>query len=408
MGLSALFKSGRSLKRWEENDMKKKLVGIALCAVLMLNAAACGTNETPDVVKIGFAGTLSGENALVGQYQKNAIKVVENELAENDGCIEIMGKPVKVEIVLEDTEAKADTCTNVYRKFIDDYDCTAIVGPNESSSALAACPVAQEAEVPTVAVFATNEEVINVGDYIFRACYVDDFQGKVAASFAISELKAKTAAVLFSNADAYSKYLKDAFVEEFEAKGGEVVAIEQYAGADVKDFNAQLINIAAKKPEVLFLPNQVGELPLQIQQARQMGITASFLGGDSWDLNTLVEVAGEDMVEGAYYVAPFSSSDSSEAAQSWVEAYNEVAGENPGSHATLAYEALHIVLDALTKIETFEGSALRDALFETDMVLPSGRVTMDENGDPEKGAVILQYQGGVGEYVTTIAAEQKE
>lgn len=390
--------------------MKKKLVGIALCAVLLLNVAACGKSETevPDVVKIGFAGTLSGENALVGQYQKNAIKVVENELAENDGCIEIMGKPVKVEIVLEDTEAKADICTNVYRKFVDDYGCTAIVGPNESSSALAACPVAQEAEVPTVAVFATNEEVTNVGDYIFRACYVDDFQGEVAASFAASELKAKTAAVMFSNADAYSKYLKDAFVNEFEAQGGEVVAIEQYAGADVKDFNAQLINIAAKDPEVLFLPNQVGELPLQIQQARSMGITASFLGGDSWDLNTLVEVAGEDMVEGAYYVAPFSSSDSSEAAQSWVKAYNEVAGENPGSHATLAYEALHIVLDALTKIETFEGSSLRDALFNTDIVLPSGRVTMDENGDPQKGAVILQYQSGIGEYVTTIDAKQEK
>lgn len=388
----------------------KKLLGAILCAALSLSAVGCAAkqdpNVAPDVVKIGFAGTLSGENALVGQYQKDAIKVVENELAANDGCIEIMGKQVKVEIILEDAEAKPDTCANVYRKFIDDYGVSAIVGPNESSCALAAGPIAQEAEVPVVAIFATNEEVTKAGDYIFRSCYVDAFQGKVAAAFASSDLTAKTAAVLFSNADAYSKYLKDAFVSEFEAKGGEVVAIEQYAGADVKDFNAQLINIAAKKPEVLFLPNQVGELPLQIQQARSMGITASFLGGDSWDLTTLVEVAGKEMVEGAYYVAPFSSSDTSQAARSWVEAYRQVSGENPGSHATLAYEALHIVLDALTKVQTFEGSSLRDALFQTDIVLPSGQVTIDQDGNPQKGAVILKYEDGVGQYVTTIAADQ--
>ena len=137
-----------------------------------------------------------------------------------------------------------------------------------------------------------------------------------------------------------------------------------------------------------------------------MGITASFLGGDSWDLTTLVEVAGNEMVEGAYYVAPFSSSDTSQAARSWVEAYRQVSGENPGSHATLAYEALHIVLDALTKVQTFEGASLRDALFQTDIVLPSGQVTIDQDGNPQKGAVILKYEDGVGQYVTTIAADQ--
>ena len=392
--------------------MKKRLLSIAFSAVLLLSCVSCGpkgstsgSGGVPDKVTIGFAGTLSGDNALVGQYQKNAIKVVENELAENGGCIEIMGKQVQVEIVLEDTEAKPDICANVYRKFIDDYGAVAIVGPNESSAALAACPIAQESQVPVVAIFATNDAVTKVGDYIFRACYLDPFQGATAATFASNDLGAKTAAVLFSNADAYSKYLKDAFVESFEAQGGQVVAIEEYAGADVKDFNAQLSNIAAKKPDVLLLPNQVGELPLQIQQARAMGITASFLGGDSWDLSTLVDVAGKDMVEGAYYVAPFSSSDTSEVAQAWVKAYNEVAGENPGSHATLAYESLHIVLDALQRVETLDGPSLRDALFATDITLPSGDVTMDEIGNPKKSAVILTYQDGVGQYVTTVAAD---
>lgn len=387
----------------------KKLLCVLVSVVMIVGGvgrgSGSGSKEVPDEITIGFAGTLSGENALVGQYQKNAIKVVENELAANDGCIEIMGKQVKVNIALEDTEAKPDICANVYRKFIDEYNAVAIVGPNESSSALAACPIAQEAEVPVVTIFATNDEVTKVGDYIFRACYLDPFQGKVAARFASDDLQAKTAAVLFSNADAYSKYLKDAFVEEFEAAGGEIVSIEEYAGADVKDFNAQLVNISAENPEVLFMPNQVGELPLQIKQARGMGITATFLGGDSWDLATLVDVAGKDMVEDACYVAPFSSSDTSDAARAWVEAYNEVAGENPGSHATLAYESLHIVLNSLEKLDTFDGPSLRDAIYAIDMELPSGKVTMDEQGNPKKNAVILKYKDGVGEYITTISAE---
>lgn len=388
--------------------MKKKLASLLMSAVMLtsvLGAATVYADEVPDEITIGFAGTLSGENALVGEYQKNAIQVVENELAENDGCIEIMGKSVKVNIALEDTEGKPDISANVYRKFIDEYKVAAIVGPNESTGALAACPIAQESEVPTVTIFATNDEVTKVGDYIFRACYLDPFQGKVAAKYAYEDLGAKTAGILFSNADAYSKFLKDAFVEEFEKLGGEVVAQEEYAGADVKDFNAQLVNINAENPDVLLLPNQVGELALQIQQAKSIGIEATMLGGDSWDLATLVDVAGKDMVEGAYYVAPFSSSDQSEAAQKWVEAYNEVAGENPGSHATLAYEALHIVLDALERVEEYDGAHLRDAIYATDLDLPSGHVTMDEEGNPKKNAVILQYQDGVGQYITTIEGE---
>lgn len=387
--------------------MFKKITTCLLAAGMVVCAAsgmAYANDEVPDEVTIGFAGTLSGDNALVGSYQKSAIKVVENELAENDGCIEIMGKQVKVNITLEDTEAKSDIGANVFRKFIDDYGAVAIVGPNESTVALAACPIAQDSEVPVVSTFATNEAVTQVGDYIFRACYTDPYQGKVAAQFASEVLGAKTAAILFSNADAYSKYLKDAFMESFEAAGGKIVAVEEYAGADVKDFNAQLLNIAIRKPDVLLLPNQVGELPLQIRQARAMGISATFLGGDSWDLHTLVEVAGEDMVEGACYVAPFSASSDTEEAQKWVTEYNEVAGEDPGSHATLAYEALHIVINALENIDTFSEEAIRDAIAATDMELPSGHITMDENGDPKKGAVILQYKDGVGEYLTSITA----
>ena len=157
-----------------------------------------------------------------------------------------------------------------------------------------------------------------------------------------------------------------------------------------------------KQPDVLWMPNQIGELPLQIQQARAMGITSTFLGGDSWDVTTLAETAGADMVEGACYVSCFSAESDSEAAKAWVEAFEEINGYTPGSHATLAYEALKIVINGLESIETFSREALRDAIAATNLELPSGTVTFDENRNPNKAAVIMQYQDGVGSYVTTI------
>lgn len=402
----------------------KRLCALLLMMVMLLSLlAGCGSNngnnqgqnsqtsadgssvdasDVPDEVTIGFVASLSNENAQAGQFKKDAVKVIEAELADTDGCITIMGKQVKLNIVFEDTESKADVCANAYSKCINDYGVMAIVGPDESGLTLAGAPIAQDAGVPVVSTFATNEAVTQVGDYIFRACYIDPVQGQVAASYAYNEMGARTAGILYSNADAYSVGLMEAFTENFEALGGTVVATETYAGTDVKDFNAQLTNIYAEQPDVLWMPNQIGELPLQIQQARAMGITSTFLGGDSWDVTTLAETAGADMVEGACYVSCFSAESDSEAAKAWVEAFEEINGYTPGSHATLAYEALKIVINGLESIETFSREALRDAIAATNLELPSGTVTFDENRNPNKAAVIMQYQDGVGSYVTTI------
>ena len=402
----------------------KRLCALILTMIMLLSLlAGCGSNgnnqsqggnqssadgssgdasDVPDEVTIGFVAGLSGDNAQAGQFKKDAVKVIEAELADTDGCITIMGKQVKLNIVFEDTESKADICANAYSKCINDYGVVAIVGPDESSLTLAGAPIAQEAGIPVVSTFATNEAVTQVGDYIFRACYIDPFQGKVAATYAYDELGARTAGILYSNADAYSIGLMEAFTENFEALGGTVVVTETYAGADVKDFNAQLTNIYAEQPDVLWMPNQIGELPLQIQQARAMGISSTFLGGDSWDVTTLAETTGADLVEGAYYVSCFSAESDNEVAKAWVEAFEEINGYTPGSHATLAYEALKIVINGLESIETFSSEALRDAIAATSLELPSGLVTFDENGDPNKAAVIMQYQDGVGHYIATI------
>ncbi len=358
--------------------------------------------DVPDEVTIGFVASISGENAQAGQYKKDAWAVIQKELEATDGCITIMGKQVKLNVEFVDTDSKADVAANAYSKCINDLGVVAIVGPDESSLALAGAPLAQDAGVPNIPTFATNEKVTQIGDCIFRACYIDPFQGQVAAKYAYDELGAKSAAILYSNADAYATGLMESFTENFTALGGEVVATETYAGADVKDFNAQLSNIYAKQPDILWLPNQASEIPLQIQQAHAMGITSTMLGPDSWDVTTVPETAGAEALEGSYYISCFSAESDSPIAQEWVKKFEEVNGYKPASHATLAYEALQIVIHALEDLDTFSEEAIRDNIAATDLELPSGRVTFDENNNPNKAAVIMTYKDGVGTYVTTV------
>ncbi|MCD2493477.1 ABC transporter substrate-binding protein [Lacrimispora sp. NSJ-141] len=365
-------------------------------------AASEDNSQVPDEITIGFVASMSGENAQAGQYKKDAWAVIQKELEATDGCITIMGKQVKVNVEFVDTDSKADVTANAYSKCINDLNAVAIVGPDESSLTLAGAPLAQEAGIPVISTFATNEKVTQIGDYIFRACYIDPFQGQVAANYAYNELGAKTAAVLYSNADAYATGLMESFKENFEALGGEVVAVETYAGSDVKDFNAQLSNINAKTPDLLWLPNQASEIPLQIQQADAMGITATMMGPDSWDVTTVPETAGAEALEGSYYISCFSAESDNEVAQAWVKEFEEVNGYKPAAHATLAYEALKIVINGLENLTSFSEEELRDNIAATDLDLPSGRVTFDEGGNPNKAAVIMKYEDGVGHYVTSV------
>jgi len=409
----------------------KRLLSILLAVVMLISMAACSNEKSSsnsssksttsteqktesndskaeasnisNEISIALVGSISGINAINGKYFKGALAVIQEELKEKP--LVIGGKEVKVNWVLEDTEGKPEVTANVYRKVIEEDGVIAICGPNESSCILAAGPIAQNAKIPAIGIFSTNEKVTQIGDYIFRACYIDPYQGKVLANFAYNNLNARTAAVLYSNADQYALGLMENFKNQFESLGGKVVSVQAYAGEDVKDFNAQLSAIKAANPDVLMMPNQAGELPLQIQQARAMGITCPFLGGDSWDLDVIPEVGGVENVEGSYFCGAFSAEDQSEAAQAWVKKYEELNGEKPGSHATLAYEAMKIVLDSLSRCEVVDGSHLRDAIAAVDIDLPSGHVVFDENRNPIKSAVILQYQNGVGKYVATVAAE---
>ena len=357
-----------------------------------------------ETIKIGFAFPMSGSAAMAGNYSTHGAKVIENELG---GKLDINGTEYNIEFVYMDTEGKEETTVNVYQRLIEEEGVIAIIGPDSSKCALAAGPVAQNAGCPAVTTFATNTAVTEVGDYIFRACFLDPFQGQVAATYCW-DAGYKTAAIMFNNADAYAVGLKDAFVENFEAKGGEVLAIEEYSGSDVKDYNVQLTKLAATNPDVVLFPNLNVELGLQIQQARTAGITCPIVCGDSADTPEVAEVAGS-AIENVAYVSAFSAESTEPAAVEFVDAYTTLyPDELPNSNAELTYEATRMVITALQNATELTRDGIRDALAGiTDLELPSGSMTMGEDRNPVKGAVIMQYDAeGVSHYVSSVTAAE--
>ena len=382
----------------------KKILSIVLMVTMVSMLFGCAPSKAKEIteIKIGVVSPMSGQSAIAGQYIKNSIELI-NEQLQKDGGLDVKGKKIAVKIIYEDNEAKPDITANVYRKLIDQDKVIAIVGPDMSKCILAGAPIAQAAKIPNIGTFTTNEKVTQVGDFIFRACFIDPFQGKVMAKYSLENAGAKTAAVLYNNADDYSKGLMENFSKAFEAGGGKVVETQSYGGADTKDFNAQLTKIKAANPDVLFIPNQFGECPLQIQQARAMGITAKLIAGDSFDTPDIPNLTGKELVEGAAFDAAFSPEDTSPICQDFVKKYNDKYGVKPNSNGVLAYEAMSIVLEGVKNAATLDGQGVRDAMAAIkDFKVPSGSITFDANRNPIKGAVIMVYKDGIPTYLTSI------
>ena len=402
----------------------KKLLAALLASAMVLSLAACGSSssttsttaaaaaateaaqeaapeasaEPAETIKIGFAFPLSGTAAMAGKYSTHGADVLKEALG---GVIEVNGVEHPVEFIYADTEGSEEKTTNVYQKLIEEEEVIAIVGPDASKCALAAGPIAQNAGCPNVATFATNTAVTETGNYIFRACFIDPFQGSVAAAYC-EEQGYKTACIMFNNADAYAVGLKDAFIENFD---GEVLGIEEYSGSDVKDYNVQLTKLAAQNPDMLLLPNLNVELGLQIQQARSAGLTCPIVCGDSADTPDVANVAG-DAIDGVAYVSAFSAESTAPAAKEFVDAYVALyPDELPNSNAELTYEATKMVVSAIQNAKTLDRDGVRDAIEAIDgLELPSGSMTMDATTrNPIKGGVIMQYDSeGVTHFVSSV------
>ena len=379
----------------------KKVLALVLAVLMIVSMCACSSGKkeaTVETIKIGLAFPMSGTAAMAGKYSTHGADVLKEELG---GKITVGDKEYPVEFVTMDTEGSEEKTTNVFQKLIEEEKVIAIVGPDSSKCMLAAAPIAQNAKCPAITTFGTNTAVTEVGNYIFRACFINPFQGSVAAAYC-DQQGYKTACIMFNNADAYAVGLKDAFVENFK---GEVLAIEEYSGSDVKDYNVQLTKLAAQNPDVLLLPNLNVELGLQIQQARTAGLNCPIICGDSADTPDVANVAGP-AIEGVAYVSAFSAESTDEAAKKFVDAYVKLyPDELPNSNAELTYETAKMVVWAIQNAKTLDRDGVRDALDTIDgLELPSGKMTMDPTTrNPIKGGVIMQYDAeGVTHYVSSV------
>ena len=363
------------------------------------DAPAADAAGVPDTIKIGVMGTMTGEQAEDGKNIQGSVALIQQEL-DAAGGLQVGDKLVQVEFVIGDTEAKPEQAVNVMQKFLNQDKVIAVIGPNNSSDCLSSYEVSQAAGVPAIASTATNVKVTAIGDYCFRACFIDPFQGLCMANYALNECGYKTAAVLSNQGDAYSTGLMESFVSAFEAGGGTIVANEVFAGTDVKDYNAQLTKIKNAEPDCIFIPNQNNMVINMCKQIKDMGITCQLFGCDSWDYDFL---AKEEVTQGAIYTSGYAKDITS--AKDFYDSFVALNGFEPGFPSAMTYEAIKILFNAIQTCQSVDGAALRDAIAATDMDLPCGHLTFDADRNPVKDCAIIQITDiGVRTYLTSVSA----
>jgi branched-chain amino acid transport system substrate-binding protein len=355
-----------------------------------------GSSEGGEIV-IGEYGSLTGSTATFGISTKNGIEIAVDEANKAGG---VLGK--KIHVIVEDDQSLPQEAQTVVTKLINKDHVIALLGEVSSSRTLAAAPTAQDAKIPMISPSATNPEVTKKGDYIFRVCFLDPFQGFVMAKFATSTLKIKNVAILRDIKNDYSVGLAEAFTNNFTKMGGMIVANESYSEGDT-DFSAQLTSLRSKNPEAIFVPGYYQEVGLIARQARKLGITVPLMGGDGWDSPKLTEIGGE-AINGSYYSNHFSVYDPSPAIQKFVSEYKTRYGAVPDALAGLGYDAAGVLIDAIKRANSTEPSKIRDAIAETkDFPGISGKITIGKDRNAVKSAVVLQVKDGKLPPVESIA-----
>ena len=382
--------------------MKKLVTGsiVLLLSISLITGCstkgANGGSAGEDVIKIGANLELTGGQASFGDSALKGIKLAAKEINDSGG---VLGK--QLVIVEADNASKSEESTRAAQKLISNDKVAAIIGATTSTNTLGAVPVAMEKKVPLISSSATNPKVTvdersnEVNDWVFRACFIDPFQGEVMANFAFNNLNAKTAVIYTDTSSDYSKGLQKYFKETFLASGGQIVGEESYQQKD-SDFKAVLTRIKSQNPDVIYLPGYYEEVGKIIKQARELGITAPFLGGDGWDSPQLVEIAGKDALNDTYMSNHYSSEDDAPEIKKFVEAFKAANNnEVPDSMAVLGYDALYMVADGLKRAGSAEPEKLKEALAATkDLQLATGKITINESHDPVKSAAVLKFVDG--------------
>jgi branched-chain amino acid transport system substrate-binding protein len=349
-------------------------------------------------IKVGEFACLTGKDATFGQSQHKGIMLALEEINAAGG---VLGQPV--EVLTEDNQSKPGDSATVAKKLLSRDKVVAILGEVTSGRSLEVAPLAQNAKIPMVATGATNPKVTQTGTYIFRVCFIDDFQGTVMAKFAKDDLKAKRVAILTSVSSAYSVGLSKYFKETFLAGGGEVVAEQKFNEGD-KDFRAQLTAVKAANVDAVFVPGYYTEAALIARQARALGLEVPLFGGDGWESEKLIEIGGEAL-NGCYYSTHFTPENKDPGVAAFVKKFKaRWDNETPDAYAALGYDALYVLVDAIKRAGTTEGPKVREALAATkNFSGASGVTTIDANRNASKPATIIAVQGGKTVFHKTVA-----
>jgi branched-chain amino acid transport system substrate-binding protein len=361
-------------------------------------SAGGGTPAGGDKIVIGEFASLTGKEAAFGQSSHKGTELAVEELNKAGG---VLGK--KIEHLVEDNRSQAGESATIVKKFISRDKVVAVLGEVASGRSLEAAPICQQAGVPMVSPSSTNPKVTEVGDFVFRVCFTDPFQGKLMADFAAKTLKVRTVAILSDVASAYSVGLAEFFRQGFGATGGQIVVEQKFSGGD-KDFKAQLTAIKAAGAEAIFVPGYYNEAGLIVAQARQLGINVPLFGGDGWEAPELIQIAGGQALENTFYSTHYSPESTDPKVQAFVKAFQaKFNGEVPDAMAALGYDSAMVLADAIKRAGSTEGAKVRDALAATkDFPCVTGKTTLDAKRDASKSAVIITVKEGKFKYLQTV------
>lgn len=383
--------------------MKKRLLAMFLTAAMMLTAvtgcgggqsgAGNGSSEDGDI-KVGGLAPLTGDVSVYGIAVDNGVQLAIHEINSNGG---VLGRDIHY--IVYDEKGDATEAVNAYNKLVQSDKVVAIIGDVTSKPTLAVAQQAVKDKIPMITASGTAENITAAGENIFRACFIDPFQGELMASYAAKKLGKKTAAVIYDISDDYSKGLYESFEASAKDLGLEIVQVEGYSKGTV-DFKAQLTNIKSKNPDVIFLPVYYQDVALIAVQAKELGITAQFLGADGWDgVTGQVDASNMDAVNDAYFCSQYSAQSDDPKMQEFLKEYKKLYGTDASQFAVLGYDAMMMLAQAMENAGSTDSAAITKALSEIDFTGLTGHMVFDEKRNPIKSAAITQIQDGAYQFI---------
>lgn len=370
---------------------------LALLFVASLLTFSCTKKNDDNEILIGSYASITGATASFGTYQLNGITMAVEEINAKGG---INGK--KIKLINYDNKSDNDETLAVVNRLVTQDKVLALLGEATSGRSKIGAQVAQQNKIPMLSTSATNPDVTKVGNYIFRACFIDPFQGMVMAKFMTQNLKLKKAAIMRDIKSDYSVGLADNFAEKLKGMGGEVVADVSYQEGDI-DFKSQLTSLKGKNPDVIFIPGYYNEVALIAKQVKELGLKQVLLGGDGWASPKLYELA-KDAINGNYFSNHYSTESKDPKTVEFIKDYKAKFKETPDAMAALAYDATYMMAEAIKNSKTLTSENIRNELANIkNFHGATGETKMNEDRDAVKSATVVQVEGVDFKYVTDVA-----